>query len=420
MPQIFVNNFKTTLLSSLGSGDTTMYLVGTSLLDAVSDKLSSNNTLDYPFFYLTISDESNIEIVLASGVPSVESGGCSVSIERGKEGTTPASFAAGTTVELRLTARSAEQMVNGFCNVGVTKPVTLSIRQNSTAVNAGELYYTEDGGNHYLLECTIPGTTDTTPPTSLGTYITDGTAGFIVKQINGVASVGVTDHFGDNVEYINLIGRSIGISSTDNSLTPFGTDPTNNAIEGAYNLRAIGIGGSAYAQDSVAIGPVKNTVEYSFMQAGLPIIPSGTQTASLISEYNHLGGCGSQAILTSKTFNFLDTTYLEIELPTNTLFYVDEVGVMFTYLDESLTTLPTISFGNGDGPTELVASTLLTGTITSGSRRVFTPLTLDGASILSATIDTAATSIGTLALGRFYFKGIFVAPESIVVSGGGG
>jgi hypothetical protein len=101
MAQLFKNNARTTLASSLASGSTTLHLaVGTGVRFPT---LTGGDT-----FLLTLQDATNIEIVNVTARSTD-----TLTIVRAQEGTTsPATFASGTVAALRMTAGVIEDIVN--------------------------------------------------------------------------------------------------------------------------------------------------------------------------------------------------------------------------------------------------------------------------------------------------------------------
>lgn len=99
--QLFKNNANSTLAASLASGVTTL-----SVQTGHGARFPAITGSDY--FYVTLQDSTNIEIVKVTARSSD-----SMTIVRAQEGTTsPASFASGTIVALRLTAAAIETVVN--------------------------------------------------------------------------------------------------------------------------------------------------------------------------------------------------------------------------------------------------------------------------------------------------------------------
>jgi hypothetical protein len=100
----------------------------------------------------------------------------------------------------------------------------------------------------------------------------------------------------------------------------------------------------------------------------------------------------------------------EISLPTGARFYPNEVGIVITEAD-SVTGQPSLSFGEGSAsPATLSASAQTTGLDVVGDRERRQTLNKDvGVTVLSATVDTAATA--TTLTGRVYFQGLFVEDE---------
>jgi len=91
MPRIYVNNFNTTLSAAIVSTG------ATSITIASATGLPTLATGEY--YLLTIDDGTNIEIVKVTA-----RSGTTLTVVRGQEGTTAATFASGVAVEMRATA----------------------------------------------------------------------------------------------------------------------------------------------------------------------------------------------------------------------------------------------------------------------------------------------------------------------------
>lgn len=101
MAQLFKNNARSTLAASLASGATSLSVATGE--GARFPALSGSDT-----FVATIEDSTNVEIVLVTA-----RSGDSFTVTREQEGTTsPATFASGSVISLRLTAAAIEPAVN--------------------------------------------------------------------------------------------------------------------------------------------------------------------------------------------------------------------------------------------------------------------------------------------------------------------
>lgn len=93
------NNYASTLVSSITSGDATFDVTSATGLPS----LTGSN-----FFALTIDDGVNVEVVWVQGVST----NTLTSVLRGQEGTTASAFAAGCTVEMRPTADDIDRKMD--------------------------------------------------------------------------------------------------------------------------------------------------------------------------------------------------------------------------------------------------------------------------------------------------------------------
>lgn len=412
MSQIFINNFSTTLASALSDIDSTIYIVGTELIDAASSSIGP------PFGYLTIKEGTKMEIVNFNEAPTLSGANCYFNIYRGREGTVAQSFTTEATVELLFTAKTANHMGGCFNRAGYTTPALLPKRPDNGTAIAGTVYYYYNDPNTLLLECTTEGVTAVTPPVltsgDVGTIVTDGGAEFIVHQL--ISSSVIDSPENANMSLISSEG--IGLSSTIISDVYPDIEYADPLYGAAINQKSIAMAGSTYATNAITLGSgLKNTVKGSFMHTGIPTIPSGFTVGQLGNMLVY--GSGSEAIVMSKTINFKNLESVEENLPLGCMFYIDEVGVIFDDSSGTITNLPFVQFNYDD----VYATAQLVGTYNTGSRKVLTPLTKDGQQYLQASVTTAASGTGDL-YGRFYFKGIFTSAEYTtkfwMTSGGGG
>lgn len=112
MARIHGNNYDTTLSAGIDDNDTSMTVASVTGLPAIGGGTSC---------YLTLVSGSTIEIVEATA-----NTGTTITIVRGKEGTTPAAFSSSSTVSLRATAASIDD-----------KEFNISGRTLTTATVAG-------------------------------------------------------------------------------------------------------------------------------------------------------------------------------------------------------------------------------------------------------------------------------------------
>lgn len=102
MPQQFKNNWSYTLTSGIDNVQTTIN-VGASGASLISDASATN------WYYLTIDDNANIEIVKVTSANGTTG---DLTVVRGQDGTSAASFASGTLIESRVTEGSLEALQN--------------------------------------------------------------------------------------------------------------------------------------------------------------------------------------------------------------------------------------------------------------------------------------------------------------------
>ena len=94
MPQQFHNNWASTLQGAIDNSQTTI-TVSTADAALITDASATN------WYYLTIDDESSIEIVK---VTAANGGNGQLTVERGADGTSGTAFSSGTVIENRVTA----------------------------------------------------------------------------------------------------------------------------------------------------------------------------------------------------------------------------------------------------------------------------------------------------------------------------
>lgn len=98
---------------------------------------------------------------------------------------------------------------------------------------------------------------------------------------------------------------------------------------------------------------------------------------------------------------------IQLTVPTNCLFYPDEIGLITTGFVNTVTSQPSVEFGWNGTLSGLLASVPTINLTQVGSREVFTSLlTYDGKSTLTFSVTAAASA--TALVCRAYFKGILI------------
>lgn len=368
MAQLFSNNAASTLAAGISDVATTITLAtGTGAL------FQSPTTPDYEL--ATISDGTNWEVVKITART-----GDTLTVTRAFEGTARA-WTTGGTIEGRVTKATLELFTQGLDTSSFVLKPTGEIAIGTSAT-AGGTFDISIGTN------------------SASTYGNSVSIGYNSVANNAGISVGretVSQPYG------------VAVGATANA-KQYGVAIGRGATCGPFG--GVAIGDYAYAVDTdyaVAIGGYAEArIPLTHVVAGLSIVRNDN---NLVTGYGDeiVDYVGQQNIILSKEINLktvLDDA-VTLAIPTGSTFFLDEIGVVITSAS-GVTGQPSISFGITGNTTAILASTPTTKSAAKG-RDVFTPLSKDGVTSLTASVKTAAT--GTTLLGRFYWKGILVEDE---------
>ena len=124
----FSNNGKTVLSSGISASDTTIPVTDASVFPTITGS---------EYFYVTLADDTNVEIVKVTAVSSND-----LTVTRAQEGTTARAFASGDKAENRLTAGSLTDIVGGISSDIVEKQFT-----SDSALQAGQPCALKSNGN---------------------------------------------------------------------------------------------------------------------------------------------------------------------------------------------------------------------------------------------------------------------------------
>ena len=115
----FSNNGKTVLSSGISASDTTIPVTDASVFPTITGS---------EYFYVTLADDTNVEILKVTGVSSNN-----LTVTRAQEGTTARAFASGDKAENRLTAGSLLESASGKLDLtGGTVTGALTVEGNLT------------------------------------------------------------------------------------------------------------------------------------------------------------------------------------------------------------------------------------------------------------------------------------------------
>lgn len=223
--RLYVNNFETTLNGSITN-------VATSI--AITDATGLPTITGSDFYYLTINDGVNVEIIKVTA----RTGNTLTTVVRGQEGTSGTAFADLVPISMNETA---ESFTASLANQGVTASVTelnyvdgvtgAIQTQLDTKLKAGDNIGTPAGG--VLTNCTnLPISTGVA---GLGT----GQAAFLAQNVNLADPNADRIIFWDDSagEYVHLTPGS-GLSITGTTLSAVGLANAGISFIGAYSASA--------------------------------------------------------------------------------------------------------------------------------------------------------------------------------------
>lgn len=305
---------------------------------------SDPNSVAEDFELLTIDDGVNIEIVKVTDRTTN-----TLTVIRGVEGTTASAFSSGATIESRVTKGTLETLLqdNYVRSASSTTGSTLSIGRIT-------------GGYSLFASSVLIGHGQTTSDAETDSnvcvgYLADSTAA------GGNNNVTIGREAVSGGSYCNSIGSLV---SNPNSKT--------NVIGGTSKI--------------------------------------SRSNRLLTAGYEMYFLAGNEAVIMSgdKNLKTLADDVVSITIPTNTRFYINEVGVIVTAAI-SVTVQPNVSFGITGNTVAILASTATTGSTQFSRDRFTSPLLSGGQTSLTASVKSAATA--TTMNGRFYWKGMLVENE---------
>lgn len=471
----FINNFETTLAAELAAGATTMEISegGADLSGASADLV----------YTLTLFDVTSgaTEIVYVTGATSN-----TLTVERGKEGTTDAAWPSGSQVEMRVTAEA----VNAFwASSGLTSGGALgALGTGSNASADGAVAIGPDSTASGLRSVAVmAGTAAGEDAMAIGpassVYAARGIA--IFGEVYGADSIALMGGYtggagsfsagagsnaaGDNA--IALMGGSaggdgsfawgvgadayasgafaagagssagegcsaIGPDSVAQYSASFGTGfaASKNAFAAPGTIsigedaqsqapagQSWGKGASSLAPENVASGPWATApTPYSVAlgpYASTANVPGGFQLNALSylratpDDTGTYGGpapsasrrASQQVVIATDPLDLTDDTdTVTLDLPQNTLLFIDTIDVVITGSD-SPGGSPEITIGPDDvTPAAYLAATTLTKTAV-GERETHSPLVTSGVTSLRVATSTAGT--GTTYMAKVILRG---------------
>lgn len=368
MTQLFSNAVDTTLATPITGSDTSA-----TLTDGSGLKTPTGGA----FELLVLTGSGSTEIVKVSA-----RSGNTVTIVRAQEGTTAASWGAGTRVF-----------------AGVTAGTLASFLANQTTLTGSlltGLAATTDGTNSVTLGPSAEGRIDGVAIGRLTRLRAEdctavGRAAF-VDGPGGTAMGAYSGAWGVNDVAIGALA-----SAFDGGSLALG-EAANAA--GARST-AIGSVASASGANSMALGPDASASRaHVLVQSVLPAVtrlPSAAATAAW-------DNVATPAVITSGALNLKNAQVYEIPMPSGVTFFPDEVGIIVTAAS-SVTGQPVVQWGVSGGVDQYIDSGATTGlTAVSARQRFQTLKTAQGATTLRFEVVTGAT--GTTLTGRIYWRGI--------------
>lgn len=454
--QLFSNNASTTLAAAITNSATSITVsAGKGAL------FSSPSGGDWEI--LTITDGTNTEVVKLTARSTD-----TLTVTRAQESTTGSAFAAGATIEGRITKATLESFARpsntDVSNVafgdsstvtnidGVTLGASASnaaqrsvaigkaasiASQNNIAIGYGakdsfDRTWTasfsnlrgdtlHDGANH-LFYCSWDAASGSSTPswvtTGPGAVTSDGsTSWYYIGANETIKTNSVSIGFGANSIGADTVSIGGGAVATKEGVSIGGyavSTYSGVAIGNSANC----FGGPNYG-GNVAIG------NWSWVQAANYCIAIGADAVNLIERTHVIGGAslvsktnnsGDFAVSFAAQENYIFTNAISltqtaadniatINIPTGASFYPNEVGLIVTSAS-GVTVQPEISFGITGNSTSILAQTATTKSAAKG-RDKFTPISGDGiAGAIKMSLKVSATA--TAMMGRFYIKGVMV------------
>jgi len=298
-------------------------------------------------------------------------------------------------------------------NVDTTLASSLSDVATSAALTDGAGLQSPTGGDYELLTLAAAGnyeivrvtarSTNTVTITraqegttarnwSAGTRVFAGVTAGTLSGLGGLQNAGTGT---------NAIALGTGALAAGTEATAYGQSTDANAN---YSL-ALGTGSVANGAYSSAIGPYAQAdIDDALIMSGMPAIPRNTYTASSAVSLHSSSG----AIVTSGPLNLRTAQVYEIPMPTNMLFFPDEVGLVFIFQQNgAIDAQPTVQFGINGTVAQYLDPVATTGLLVPGDRWRATSLkTNKGATTLRFEITVAATALDWGSLNaRVYWRG---------------
>lgn len=428
---IFSNNVTTTI-----SADITNVATSITVLDAsiFNSEIHDGDGITYGFHEVaTLTNGTNTEVIHITDANTTTD---TLTVIRGREGTTGFAFVTGDLLETRVTADS---MNGGFFGLDYswykgspgTEAVDLVTERTSASHKAGGNYSVAIGSEASAMStgAIAIGTTAASAETDV--------SGAIVIGFGAAINAGATDGLAigefaacDDLDCVALgagssaeidgavaIGRTayataaegvvIGKYSSDNADTF-----TGGIVVGAQSVlwsnaeegMVLGYNSEANAAQGIAIGAnLVSNLAKTHIISGLSTIQQDDGQTDEINFFS-----GQETIVMSQIVDFKSVVgdLVAITLPTGGTFFPDEVGFIPTTVT-SATVNPTITFGVTGDSTAIVTS-MVTTVDTVRDRDVTAVAEADNGGVTSLTMSVTTGATATTFSGRVYFKGIFV------------
>ena len=342
----------------------------------------------------------------------------------------------GQTPDEVISLASIAEANAGVITTKAVTPAGLLIRLTGSAILGGDLTGDTRGANALDIQSSRNTTTQVASgarATAVGYRNTASGPSASAIGYNNTASAYYSSTFGVSNTASNTNSSAFGSSNTASAVysSAFGSSNTasntdssafgyNNTASGS-NSSAFGIfntasntNSSAFGFDNTASGSNSNAFGYKAKAriekttniCGPQIIRKDDGETSGIAFESF---CGVETILMSKEIDLETVADQTLTLPSNCKFWLNEIGLIATSID-TISTQPTIRFGITGSLAKHNAAAITTDITAAGKREIETPLVPeDGETSLTAGVTVAA--VATIALGRFYWKGMLIEDE---------
>ncbi len=237
--------------------------------------------------------------------------------------------------------------------------------------------------------------------------------GLAVGAKNIIGYGATASYLGIAVGYVNKIGTAHGMAFGINNtvLGTYGMAFGNNSRVTQYAGLAVGYTAYSGAPQANAIGfkSVARIAKTTNIAGPLIIRKDNAEAANIAFETF----CGAEVILYTKEIDLTAAADQTITLPVGCKFFPDEVGIIETAQDGSLTSQAFVHAGITGTTQKLLANTITTLLTAVGARQRFQTLLSDAGetSIVLGVATGAVLNTATVYKGRMYVKGHLVEDE---------